>query len=103
MTPPSRDEAGYHAAFLTAPLRLLDALAQQQPLPPVVFVSSTAVYGADNAQPDEQSEPSPDAFNGRILLARSEEHTSELQSRPHLVCRLLLEKKKKKKKKQKLV
>src|SRR5690554_7504263 len=25
--------------------------------------------------------------------ARSEEHTSELQSRPHLVCRLLLEKK----------
>src|SRR5436305_4308293 len=30
---------------------------------------------------------------------RSEEHTSELQSRPHLVCRLLLEKKKKKKQK----
>src|SRR3989442_3189611 len=28
------------------------------------------------------------------LAARSEEHTSELQSRPHLVCRLLLEKKK---------
>src|SRR5436305_11188316 len=26
-------------------------------------------------------------------LSRSEEHTSELQSRPHLVCRLLLEKK----------
>src|SRR2546422_6088243 len=31
------------------------------------------------------------------LRARSEEHTSELQSRLHLVCRLLLEKKKKKK------
>src|SRR5216684_7968961 len=30
---------------------------------------------------------------------RSEEHTSELQSRLHLVCRLLLEKKKKKEKK----
>src|SRR5690554_6958715 len=29
--------------------------------------------------------------------ARSEEHTSELQSRPHLVCRLLLEKKKRNK------
>src|SRR3989449_4345681 len=28
------------------------------------------------------------------LVARSEEHTSELQSRLHLVCRLLLEKKK---------
>src|SRR6266436_8821635 len=31
---------------------------------------------------------------------RSEEHTSELQSRLHLVCRLLLEKKKKQKKEQ---
>src|SRR5690554_93579 len=31
-------------------------------------------------------------------VTRSEEHTSELQSRPHLVCRLLLEKKKKKNK-----
>src|SRR5207253_8048780 len=34
-------------------------------------------------------------------IARSEEHTSELQSRGHLVCRLLLEKKKQNKKKQK--
>src|SRR2546422_7521094 len=32
----------------------------------------------------------------RQELERSEEHTSELQSRLHLVCRLLLEKKKKK-------
>src|SRR5690554_4177280 len=31
----------------------------------------------------------------RQVACRSEEHTSELQSRPHLVCRLLLEKKKK--------
>src|SRR5690554_5204071 len=30
-----------------------------------------------------------------VTAARSEEHTSELQSRPHLVCRLLLEKKNK--------
>src|SRR3712207_7106608 len=30
---------------------------------------------------------------GRLLIARSEEHTSELQSRQYLVCRLLLEKK----------
>src|SRR3989442_2100586 len=29
-----------------------------------------------------------------VVRDRSEEHTSELQSRPHLVCRLLLEKKK---------
>src|SRR3712207_8062422 len=33
---------------------------------------------------------------GLAVLARSEEHTSELQSRQYLVCRLLLEKKKKK-------
>src|SRR5687768_18117169 len=33
-----------------------------------------------------------------LVEHRSEEHTSELQSRLHLVCRLLLEKKKKKKK-----
>src|SRR5438874_3308965 len=33
--------------------------------------------------------------NGRDLSDRSEEHTSELQSRRDLVCRLLLEKKKK--------
>src|SRR5690554_7576591 len=37
----------------------------------------------------------------KLNKVRSEEHTSELQSRPHLVCRLLLEKKKKKKKKYK--
>src|SRR5690349_24192727 len=37
----------------------------------------------------------PDAHALRV--ARSEEHTSELQSRRDLVCRLLLEKKKKKK------
>src|SRR5690554_7267055 len=36
--------------------------------------------------------PSASATHSRV---RSEEHTSELQSRPHLVCRLLLEKKKK--------
>src|SRR5207247_5590988 len=45
------------------------------------------------------------AVNARSLTAngkpRSEEHTSELQSRVDLVCRLLLEKKKKKKKKTK--
>src|SRR5690625_6719558 len=41
-----------------------------------------------------QHEPLIQAFQ---TMVRSEEHTSELQSRGHLVCRLLLEKKKKKK------
>src|SRR2546430_7263841 len=40
------------------------------------------------------------ALQGELAaeIARSEEHTSELQSQSNLVCRLLLEKKKKKKK-----
>src|SRR2546422_3100522 len=37
-----------------------------------------------------------DAADDHGVVPRSEEHTSELQSRLHLVCRLLLEKKKKK-------
>src|SRR5436305_8518734 len=36
----------------------------------------------------------PSPVCGLRPAGRSEEHTSELQSRPHLVCRLLLEKKK---------
>src|SRR5258707_11083122 len=34
-------------------------------------------------------------LRNRLITGRSEEHTSELQSRQYLVCRLLLEKKKK--------
>src|SRR5215813_146306 len=39
----------------------------------------------------DEYETAPMADNSKV---RSDEHTSELQSRPHLVCRLLLEKKK---------
>src|SRR5262245_64852708 len=47
---------------------------------------------------DPRCEP-VDYYKTVRLGLRSEEHTSELQSLRHLVCRLLLEKKKKKKKK----
>src|SRR5215813_3447999 len=59
-----------------ADLRMLDVHAPPQP---------------------SQHAPAPTAHRGAPLIHdwRSEEHTSELQSRPHLVCRLLLEKKKK--------
>src|SRR5258708_11087286 len=40
-------------------------------------------------------------WQNKLLFKRSEEHTSELQSPDHLVCRLLLEKKKKQTKKSK--
>src|SRR5476651_2370131 len=44
---------------------------------------------------DEWVAQAQDTVNGSALrLRRSEEHTSELQSRQYLVCRLLLEKKK---------
>src|SRR5258708_11778867 len=43
-------------------------------------------------QPVRRSETPP--VKGRAWVRRSEEHTSELQSPDHLVCRLLLEKKK---------
>src|SRR3712207_7268074 len=45
----------------------------------------------DRDRDDEQRGGDPDQQH---LLERSEEHTSELQSRQYLVCRLLLEKKK---------
>src|SRR2546422_3425760 len=53
------------------------------PRNPAARGSCTSVWPASVATEDEQS------------TRRSEEHTSELQSRLHLVCRLLLEKKKK--------
>src|SRR5690348_17446813 len=53
---------------------------------------SGAARGRRRARPPRRGARGPEA--GRA--SRSEEHTSELQSPVHLVCRLLLEKKKKK-------
>src|SRR3989442_8292728 len=53
-----------------------------------------------NERADERLSKDRQSLAGRLAWKRvdgqprSEEHTSELQSRPHLVCRLLLEKKK---------
>src|SRR5438874_2767045 len=60
------------------------------------------VCGEAADEPEDRGNVAPrgaaDGEPGRPLVAgRSEEHTSELQSRRDLVCRLLLEKKKKKK------
>src|SRR5947209_15003950 len=54
---------------------------------PVVFFHGAGGLLADN--------PFLDGLARRYHVFRSEEHTSELQSRQYLVCRLLLEKKKK--------
>src|SRR2546429_2396763 len=54
-------------------------------LTPLFFAISTS---------SEETEEYPDLASKSMRSNRSEEHTSELQSRLHLVCRLLLEKKK---------
>src|SRR2546429_6330347 len=52
-------------------------------------------YGFEPTRFDEMRRGAWDVDASRRSEWRSEEHTSELQSRLHLVCRLLLEKKKK--------
>src|SRR3712207_8469193 len=56
----------------------------------VVLAHDAGGVGPGAAAVDERP-----LHRGRAGLVRSEEHTSELQSRQYLVCRLLLEKKKK--------
>src|SRR5690554_7144732 len=54
------------------------------------FASMMQTLAADSRQADTANQQ---LSRGLLVRRRSEEHTSELQSRPHLVCRLLLEKK----------
>src|SRR2546428_2178209 len=58
-----------------------------------VYASSSAVYGDDPDLPKVESKIGKPLSPYAASKARSEEHTSELQSRSDLVCRLLLEKK----------
>src|SRR2546422_3190046 len=71
--------------------------------PYTTLFRSTVLESAETATPATLRPLPPDRpeiteFCRRLLNSRSEEHTSELQSRLHLVCRLLLEKKKNNKK-----
>src|SRR3989442_7260136 len=55
----------------------------------------TTLFRSAAKKPKPATKPAPSLTPETPPQAmRSEEHTSELQSRPHLVCRLLLEKKK---------
>src|SRR5690606_41910127 len=58
--------------------------------------SPIAVYSIASSEPTSPTTTGPVLMPTRTLKSRprSEEHTSELQSRENLVCRLLLEKKK---------
>src|SRR2546429_4018863 len=53
----------------------------------------TTLFRSDASHPGSPACTLP-CLGPRCVACRSEEHTSELQSRLHLVCRLLLEKKK---------
>src|SRR3989442_2648272 len=88
------------AAFATPRPALARGRVRHVGDPVALVVADTAVQAADAAeQVIVDYEPLPVVTGAREALRagapRSEEHTSELQSRPHLVCRLLLEKKKK--------
>src|SRR3712207_7228631 len=66
----------------------------------------TTLFRSDHYEDETASDPRVDSLREKMEVVederysrdylRSEEHTSELQSRQYLVCRLLLEKKKKK-------
>src|SRR3989442_9352702 len=77
--PPRSTLFPYTTLFRSAPLA--DARVRRKRCKPLISIIRPAALGAE----------------GREFESRSEEHTSELQSRPHLVCRLLLEKKNKRK------
>src|SRR3712207_8379347 len=61
---------------------------------PYVYIAARAMFLTQSASMMEVAR-TLGADRVRLFSIRSEEHTSELQSRQYLVCRLLLEKKKK--------
>src|SRR3989442_8381679 len=73
-------------------LSLHDALPISQPASSSVLPKPEALLTRMSMPPSAAAASTSWSTTPRV--SRSEEHTSELQSRPHLVCRLLLEKKK---------
>src|SRR5690625_6221754 len=81
-----------------------ESCAAETSAPPVIAQSAGAAKGIHGPAPvraptcattsSPTVAPTPASKERPSVAARSEEHTSELQSRGHLVCRLLLEKKK---------
>src|SRR2546422_2728635 len=91
-----RMTAGLFAALLSA-----SSFGQAPSLPPNQAAGHPSSGAPTQAQPQAKQVPPVVRVTTRLVQVnvivqdkRSEEHTSELQSRLHLVCRLLLEKKK---------
>src|SRR5690625_5905369 len=72
----------------------LRSLPTPSPLTPLRRRTSIPARKTSHPGPGDTSSAARAARNDLSNSDRSEEHTSELQSRGHLVCRLLLEKKK---------
>src|SRR5206468_11572677 len=87
---------GVHYEDQLASLKKCGHLGGKVLVPTSEFVTKlvAARLAADVAGVDIVLVARTDALGATILANRSEEHTSELQSRSDLVCRLLLEKKK---------
>src|SRR5205823_10553618 len=64
-------------------------------IPSSAFAIPSSAFVSSNRRSSFSSNRPKCASNSSLSSARSEEHTSELQSLAYLVCRLLLEKKKK--------
>src|SRR5262245_64926684 len=80
--------AGVETAIVNVhylPEQIEESLARRQGMKPAILISD---------ERDKLLDTGGGAKRALPLLGRSEEHTSELQSLRHLVCRLLLEKKK---------
>src|SRR5690554_3037295 len=95
----SEYERDWDRIIFSSAFRRLQNKTQVFPLPEEIFVHNRLTHSLEVASVGR----SLGKIVGKELCkleevknSRSEEHTSELQSRPHLVCRLLLEKKNKK-------
>src|SRR3712207_8615039 len=79
--PPRSTLFPYTTLFRSLAIKSLASKLLNHPFLPLTYLPSTGLLATKNHQLVNR------------LLVRSEEHTSELQSRQYLVCRLLLEKK----------
>src|SRR6516164_10066358 len=84
---------GHRTLLLSLPYRTRNSRRQNAFPAPLYQALPTRLRPAP---PRHRSGPAPQRRSPRHRAPRSEEHTSELQSQFHLVCRLLLEKQKKK-------
>src|SRR3712207_8776153 len=92
--PPRSTLFPYPTLFRSGPLVEADVASPGRAVHRARLSSSASRSASSTASRSSAVKSSGSMADGRVF--RSEEHTSELQSRQYLVCRLLLEKKKKK-------